>query len=84
MATTHTMQDIESVVFSGLESFGADAQAISRNATLEQLDIDSLDMVELGQLIHEELGISLAPKDFEGVTTVGGALSIIESRASGS
>jgi acyl carrier protein len=79
--STVTATDIEKCVFDTLETFGVDRSEITREATLEQLDIDSLDMVELGQTLHEELGIDLEPKHFENVTTVGQALTVIEGRA---
>ena len=84
MATTHTPQAIEELLFKSLEEFGAPADEISREATLEDLDIDSLDMAELGQTLHDELGVNLEPKDFEQVKTVGDALSVVEARANGS
>lgn len=80
MATQATITDIERCVYDTLESFGVERADITPDATLEQLDIDSLDVVELGQTIHEQLGISLEPKDFEDVKTVGDALKVIEER----
>jgi acyl carrier protein len=78
MTTTHTAVHIETRVIEALASFGADPGLINRSATLEALDIDSLDMVELGQMLHEEFGINLEPRDFEGVTTVGEAIAVID------
>jgi acyl carrier protein len=79
--TTQTIEQIEQRVLDTLAEFAAKPSAINREATLEQLDVDSLDLVELGQLLHEEFGLALEPKDFEGVQTVGDALRVIESRA---
>jgi len=43
------------------------------SATLEELDIDSLDLFELGQILHQEFGIEVDPEDFEEVNTLGDA-----------
>ena len=78
---TLTHEELENHVLEALVEFGAERDDLQRDATLESLDIDSLDMVELGQALQEDLGIKLAPKDFEGVKTVGDALDVITARA---
>jgi acyl carrier protein len=49
-------------------------------ATFEDLDIDSLDLVELAQIIEERYEVRLERDDFKDVTTVGGAIEVIVSR----
>lgn len=68
---------LEDFVFDALVEFGAEREEVNREATLEGLDIDSLDIVELGQMIEEEYGVRLNPEEFRGVRTVGDALDII-------
>ena len=46
--TEHSSEQIEKVITESLVSFGADADAINRDAELEALDIDSLDLAEPG------------------------------------
>ena len=54
MATTGTQpQDIETMVIESLASFGADPEALTRDATLDSVDVDSLDLVELTQVVEE-------------------------------
>lgn len=71
---------LERRVFEALVSFGADEDMISRDASLEDLDVDSLDLVELGQIIEDEYGLRLTPEDFTDVETVGQAIDTIQTR----
>src|SRR5215216_6029424 len=59
MAATATREEIESRVFSALEEFGAEPDLINPDATFESLDIDSLDLVELAQIVEDEYGVEL-------------------------
>lgn len=83
MATTTTPQDIESTIIENLVSFGADADAVSRDATLEQIDIDSLDLVELTQVIEETYDINLEESDFKKIETVGDIVDLVVARVQG-
>ncbi|HEX8744238.1 MAG TPA: acyl carrier protein [Thermoleophilaceae bacterium] len=81
MSTTpQTADRLEPVLFDAFQQFGAKPEDISRAATLEQLGIDSLDMVEIGQTLYEEFGVNLEPRDFQGVETVGDALRVVSER----
>jgi acyl carrier protein len=53
---------------------------ITPEATLEDLDIDSLDLVELAQIIEERYEVRLERDDFKDVRTVGGAIDAIINR----
>lgn len=68
---------LEDVVFAALEDFGADPDAISRDARLEDLEVDSLDLVELGQIIQDEYNVRLELEKFRGVETAGDAIDAI-------
>jgi acyl carrier protein len=72
---------IESVVFKSLEEFGADADAIGRDATFEQLDVDSLDLAELAQIVEDEFGVAIKSSDVAELKTVGDVLDLIAARA---
>ena len=63
--------DVEKVIFDGLAEVGAEPDEISREAEFEALDVDSLDLVELAQIVEEEFGVRLEGDDAEGLTTVG-------------
>jgi acyl carrier protein len=75
-----SQQDVQDFVFKSLVSFGPEAEDVTREATLESLDIDSLDITELGQLVEGKYGVRLKPDDFMGVSTVGQAVDIIAAK----
>jgi acyl carrier protein len=81
MATVTTEQ-VESRVVETLASFGPDESQITRGATFEQLDIDSLDLVELAQIVEDEYGVVLKGEDMKELKTVGDAVELIVERAS--
>lgn len=72
---------IEQVVFDALESFGAEPEAISRDASFERLDVDSLDLAELAQIVEEEFGVAVKSSDVEQLRTVGDAIDLVVARA---
>ena len=76
-----TTTDVEATVNEALESFGAEAADINRDATLESLDIDSLDLAELSQVVEEKYGVTLKSTDAESMKTVGEAIDLIVERA---
>ena len=80
MATTATPQSIEETVTESLVSFGADAGEVNREATLEDIDIDSLDLVELTQVIEESYGIDLEGSDFKNIATVGDVIDLVVAK----
>ena len=82
MSTTATREQIEARVFEALEEFGAEPDQISADAEFEALDIDSLDLAELSQIVDEEFGVVLKGSDMADVKTVGDALDLIVARAS--
>ena len=80
MATTATPQSIEEKVIESLVSFGADADEVTRDATLEKIDIDSLDLVELTQVVEEKYDIDLEGSDFKNIKTVGDVVDLIVAK----
>ena len=84
MATTQTQpQDIETVVIEALAEFGADPEALARDATLESVDVDSLDLVELTQVLEGPYEIDLESADFKKIKTVGDVVDLVVARVSG-
>jgi len=78
-----TTEQVESRVIEALASFGPDADQISRGSTFEELDIDSLDLVELAQIVEDEYGVVLKGEDMKGLQSVGDAVDLIVSRVEG-
>jgi acyl carrier protein len=80
MATV-TNEEVEVRVVDALASFGPDKDQIQRSSTFEELDIDSLDLVELAQIVEDEYGVVLKGEDMKELKTVGDAIDLIVSRA---
>jgi acyl carrier protein len=84
MATTEIQpQDIETMVIESLASFGADPEALTRDATLDSVDVDSLDLVELTQVVEETYKIDLENADFKKIKTVGDVVDLVIARVQG-
>ena len=81
MATTVTPDQVEKVVHDSLPQFGVDESQIARNATFEELDVDSLDLAELSQIIEDEYGVQLKGDDVARIKTVGDAVDLVVNRA---
>jgi acyl carrier protein len=81
MATAISAGDVEGTVFRSLAEMGTEGAAISREATFEELDIDSLDLVELAQVIEDEFGVLIEGEDVKALRTVGEAIDLVVARA---
>ena len=80
--TTTSKEQIESRVREALIEFGAEPDRITRDAEFESLDVDSLDLVEMAQIVEDEYGVEIKGEDMEGLKTVGQAVDLIAERAS--
>ena len=78
---TLTAESVEQVVYKALESFGADPAEFSPETSFEQLDLDSLDLAELAQVVDEECGVALNGEDMKQITTIGDAVAAIVAKA---
>ena len=79
--STVTTEQVEARVVETLASFGPEADQITRESTFEELDIDSLDLVELAQVVEDEYGVVLKGDDMKELRTVGDAIDVIVARA---
>jgi acyl carrier protein len=68
---------IEARMIQAIIELGCEDEEVGCDSTFELLDIDSLDLVELGQVLRKEFGLDLSPESFEGVVTVGDALDVV-------
>lgn len=80
MATV-TPEAVEARVVEALASFGPDVDQVTREATFEELDVDSLDLVELAQIVEDEYGVELKGDDMKALKTVGDAIDLVVARA---
>ena len=80
MAVTATREEIEGRVLEALEEFGAEPDQINADAEFEAMDVDSLDLVELAQIVEDEYGVQLKGEDMENVKTVRQAVDLVMSK----
>ena len=57
------------------------ATTITRDARFEELDVDSLDLVELAQIVEEDYGVEIKPRTSRTSKTVGEAIDLVVARA---
>ena len=73
--------NFERFVKCAVETLSVDAAQVTREATFaEDLDADSLDVVELVMALEEEFGIEVPEEELAEVKTVGQAFDIISSK----
>jgi acyl carrier protein len=82
MTTKADPQSAEEVIRKGLEEVGADPDRITRDATFETLDVDSLDLVEIAQIVEDEFGVELVGDDVKDLKTVGEVIDLVVAKAS--
>jgi acyl carrier protein len=81
MSATTTTDQVRPVVEDALVEIGAERDAITPDATWEELDVDSLDLAELSQVVEERFGVRLKGDDVAQIKTVGQAVDVIVERA---
>ena len=81
MPETITPEAVETTVRDALTQFGPEPEDIKLEATFEELDVDSLDLAELSQIIEDEFGVQLKGDDVGKIKTVGDAVDMVVSRA---
>ncbi|HEY2479907.1 MAG TPA: phosphopantetheine-binding protein [Solirubrobacterales bacterium] len=81
MATQVSSESVEKTIYDGLVELGTERDDLSREATLESLDIDSLDLVELAQIVEDEYGVELKGDDVKDVKTVGEVIDLVVAKA---
>jgi acyl carrier protein len=80
MPTTVTPENVEKTIKDALPQFGVDESEVTRDASFEELDVDSLDLAELSQIIEDEYGVQLKGDDVGKIKTVGDAIDLVVSR----
>jgi acyl carrier protein len=80
MPAQATAESVEQVIFDGLSELGAEGE-VARSSTFEELDVDSLDLVELAQIIEDEFGVALQGEDVKDLRTVGDVIDLVVARS---
>ena len=80
MPTTVTPEAVEKTIVDALPEFGVEASDVSRESTFEDLDVDSLDLTEISQIIEEQYGVTIKGEDARNIKTVGDAVDLVVKR----
>ena len=64
-----------------VEQLGVDEDEVTAEASfVDDLNADSLDLVELVMSLEEEFGVEISDEEAEGIVTVGDAIQFVEDR----
>ncbi len=64
------------------EQLDVEEERIDRKTTFEDIDADSLDVVELVMALEEEFNLEIADEEVEKIKTIGDIVSYIEKAIS--
>ncbi|MGW2817074.1 acyl carrier protein [Streptomyces sp. NPDC001415] len=62
------------------EKFGLPEDEVLSGATFDELDIDSLVLVELGLILRKELGVEMAEGDLKASFRIDDAVAAVEAK----
>jgi acyl carrier protein len=71
---------VEAVIVEALVDMGVEAGRISPATSLAELDVDSLDLAELSQIISDRFAVEVTAEDAPRLRTVGDLLGLVEER----
>jgi len=77
---TASKDQIEARVIDALVEFGEERENLNPQARFEDLDVDSLDLVELAQIVEDEYGVEIADSDLDKIETVSDVTELITAR----
>ena len=78
MAEGTTLERVQAII---VDLLGVDAAKVTPEARFrEDLEADSLDLVELIMAFEEEFGGEISDEDAQKITTVGQAVEYVETR----
>jgi acyl carrier protein len=63
-----------------VEVLGVKAEQVTREATFEELEADSLDLVELVMALEEAFEITVEEEELDGVKTIEQAFSLVTAK----
>ena len=72
-----TQEEVLNKIKEIVPKFGVNPDDVKNDSTLEDLDMDSLDVVEIMQAIEDDLGIRVPDEDLEDLSTIGDAVTAV-------
>jgi len=77
---TETKDQIAERVIAALVEFGEEPGNVKLESRFDQLDVDSLDLVELAQVIEDEYGIEITDTEMDQIKTVQDVVAFVSER----
>ena len=74
MSTFETLQDIL------VTNFGVEADTVTPDTTFTELELDSLDLVELSMAVEDRLGVGIEDDEVEKIASVRDAAELIDTK----
>ena len=78
--TTATKDQVTEKVIAALVEFGEEPENVKPDSRFEALDIDSLDLVELAQVVEDEYGVEIKDSDMDQIATVQDVVDFVAAR----
>ncbi len=72
------LEKVKNIISEQLE---IDLENINEDSTFEEMDADSLDLVELVMALEEEFNIEISDEEVENIKTVGDVVNHIQSKS---
>ena len=72
-----TYATLQSILF---ENFGVAEDAVKPETTFAELELDSLDLVELSMAVEDRLGVGIADDEVEKIESVSDAVTLIDTK----
>ena len=79
-STSATKDQIQQRVIDALVEFGEERDSVTPQSRFADLDVDSLDLVELAQIVEDEYGIEVQDSDLDKVETVSDVVDLVAAR----
>lgn len=77
MSTSYDRSAINDFVHREFREMGVEEDRLTPDATLDELGLDSLDVVELSQAASKKLGITIGQDDFAETKTLEEAVGVV-------
>ena len=61
--STHTRDEARQIMVDAIVEMGPEPEDVTPESDFETLELDSLDLVEIAQIIDEELGVRITAED---------------------
>ena len=78
--TVFTRDAIEQRINSALIEVGVEPGVSRPDATWDEIDVDSLDLAEVAQIVEEDYGVELRHADMQALKTIGHVVDTIVAR----